>query len=399
MIAKKQQIQSLQSPYQVFAYGLFILSMFCILLLSSCSQGISGLAPVNSPSSAASSQSQPIVLSKSPIKIGAVLSLSGFASNYGVNSRRGLELAASDINAKGGINGRPIEVIFEDDRTDAKTAASAASKLINIDQVVALIGGTWDLSLEPMVPIADQSGLIIINPSTGNTDPSGRLSDNLYRTWPSIRSQMDGLSDTFEKDGIKTVAVFRNSGSWALAHRDSLRSVLERHDAKIIADFAGVEIDNNDFKTEIAKLRELKPDAIFLATGSVDAANIFRQIKAQGIDVKIFSSDGALGESIRQNVVNPKDANGVYFIGLYPRDPEFDESFQRAFNASPGVSSDTAYLAMKLLAHAMESTNSTKTSDLVAFLDQSGRFDQNGDLISQIPLYQVLDGKPVLVQG
>ena len=80
------------------------------------------------------------------IKIGAVLSLSGPAAAYGDASRQAIDLAVQEINAGGGINGKELVVVYEDDHTNAQQAVSAFQKVANIDGVAAVIGGTWDFN-------------------------------------------------------------------------------------------------------------------------------------------------------------------------------------------------------------------------------------------------------------
>ena len=95
-------------------------------------------------------------------KIGAVLSLSGPAAAFGQTTANALELAAEEINANGGINGKHIELIIEDDATDGKKSAAAFTKLVTVDNVDAVIGGTFDFNYNAIAPLAEQYETVLI---------------------------------------------------------------------------------------------------------------------------------------------------------------------------------------------------------------------------------------------
>lgn len=358
------------------------LQILCILFLSTIL--ISGCTPPT-PTGKAISE---------PIKIGAVLSLTGFAQSYGEPSGDGIALAEKEINAAGGINGRQIKVIFEDDGTSGKNAVTAAQKLIEVDKVDAIIGGTWDLSLEPITPVAEKAGLIIINPSTGNTDPKSRISPNLFRTWPSIERQIEALEPIIAQKKIKRLALIRNSGPWALAHKGALERILANNGGKIVYDAAGPEVDNNDFSAEITKIASLETDAIFLATGQNDAANIIKKLKEQGFNTLLMSSEGAIGTAIKNGLVDAKDADGAYMINLAPSDPNFIAKYRITYGKEPGLSADTSYNALKTIARAYNTTGTTNTETVRAYLQSSGEFDENGDIAVEIKIVKI-DGRPI----
>ncbi len=333
---------------------------------------------------------------KEPIKIGAVLSITGFGSVYGENSRNGIELAVKEINEAGGVKGRPLKVIYEDDATDGKTAVTIVNKFISVDNVDAIIGGTWDLSLEPIVPIVEDANLLIINPSTGNTKKDSRLSPQLFRTWPSIHYQVSKFEPIVKKESIKTAVIFRNNGPWAFSHKTNLEELLEKNRGKLIEDFVGVNIDNNDFRSEISKAKVLQPDAVFLAVGYNDAANIVKRMKEQGFKAIILSSEGSLNDALDLGLVSVEDADGSYMISLRAQDKEFIEKYKKEYGKKPGVSADTAYAALKILAEAYEETGTTETNIIRQYLQGLPLFDENGDALHAVPIYKVEKGTRIL---
>lgn len=329
------------------------------------------------------------------IVVGAPLSLTGFASAYGQNTMNGLEMAKEEINANGGIHGRMIEIIYEDDATNGKNAATVAQKLIAIDGVDALIGGTWDLSVEPIAPIADREDILFITPSTGNTEENNRLSENLFRTWPAIHYQMAGLGEALTHENVSTIVVLRNTGPWSLAHKDGLERLMRERGGQVVADFAQINVDGNDFRTDISKVKMLNPDAVFIAVGYNDATNILKILKEQSVDVKVFSSDGALGTALDMGALSLIDAEGAYIIDLAPADEVFRQKYMERYGGYPGVSADHAYVALQLLAECYARTETTNTAVNRECLSKKPVFDANGDAIGPAPVYRVEGGSYV----
>jgi hypothetical protein len=100
-----------------------------------------------------------------PIKIGAIISETGVAASFGEMAHKGIELAAKEINANGGMGGRMVEIIYEDDRTDPKAAAGAYQKLTGIDNVDGIIGSNFDFVSQPIFALAKTGDTVVISPS------------------------------------------------------------------------------------------------------------------------------------------------------------------------------------------------------------------------------------------
>ena len=122
-----------------------------------------------------------------PIKIGFIGPLTGEASPYGVDTLNGAKLAVDEINEAGGVNGRMIEIIAEDGRCTGTDAASAAQKLVNVDKVVAIVGGQCSGETLAAAPIAESAKVVMISPVSSSPDVTA-AGDFIFRDYPS-----DGL--------------------------------------------------------------------------------------------------------------------------------------------------------------------------------------------------------------
>ncbi|PIN75092.1 hypothetical protein COV18_05040 [Candidatus Woesearchaeota archaeon CG10_big_fil_rev_8_21_14_0_10_37_12] len=323
------------------------------------------------------------------IKLGAIMSLTGFASDYGTNSQKGAQLAVEEINANGGINGKQIELIFEDDRTDGKAAVSGATKLIEIDNVDAIIGGTWDLSLEPIAPLADQHNIIIINPSTGNTKDT-RLAKNVFITWPAIKYQVYELEETLTQENITTAVVIRNAGAWSQSQETHLEKLLEKINGSILKLMIGYEVDNNDFRSEISIAKQLNPDLLYLGLGYNDAANVVQFTQEQDFHPVIVTLSGAFEYAIEKGSIKKEHLKKTYIPDVIPNEnTEFYKKFETRFGKPPGITADTAYKAVMLLAEAWEKTGTTNTDEVRDYLNSLDFFDENGDAKKPVPVRKI----------
>jgi branched-chain amino acid transport system substrate-binding protein len=191
---------------------------------------------------------------------------------------------------------------------------------------------------------------------------------------------------------IRRVAIIRNSGAWAISHRDELRDLLEERGGSIVLDETGPQADSNDLRTAVTKAYAAHPDAVFLALGQNDASHTVRMLREQGFEGAILSSDGAINTALRQGLLLPDELQDTYFLSMAPVDSEFIQRYRAAYGVAPGVSADTAYDAVYALARAMRAANSTQTDEMLAQLDRDETFDVNGDSIRAVPLYYAEDG-------
>ncbi|MBM4388859.1 MAG: ABC transporter substrate-binding protein, partial [Deltaproteobacteria bacterium] len=121
---------------------------------------------------------------RAPIKLGAIVPLTGEAALYGNNTRKGIELAVHEANQAGGVSGREVAVVFEDSKAQAKEGVSAAQKLISQDRVPVIFDDAVSSVALAVLPIADKAGVVVISSGSTNPDLSGK-SRFFFRTWNS----------------------------------------------------------------------------------------------------------------------------------------------------------------------------------------------------------------------
>ncbi len=322
-----------------------------------------------------------------PIKIGYIGPLTGEAASYGVDTLNGTELAVAEINAAGGINGRLIELITEDGRCTGTDAASAAQKLVNVDKVVAIIGGQCSGETLAAAPIVESAGIVMISPVSSSADVTN-AGDFIFRDYPSDGLKTKAMAGYFEKEGIEKVAVITENTDFAVAFRDALKENIG--DAMVFDEV--VEPGTKDYRSLMARLKDMEFDAFFpngQSTGTMGA--MMQQLREQGLDQLAISHDVAQDASMFD--IAPEAVQGLLAVGVPAVNT--DSAFGTKFLAEQGepqaalLFAAQAYDAMRVLAQAIGEVGTEGTAvrdylyDLDGFDGIVGRFsfDDNGDVV------------------
>ncbi len=242
------------------------------------------------------------------IKIGAIVSLTGTYAGLGAPEQKALEMEVKRINDAGGINGKMIELIIEDDATDEAKAVAAASKLIDQDKVVAIIGATGtgqtmavrgdvNKAAIPQVSMAGGSAI------TSNFDPL------VFQTPWSNNLVIPFELAYMNKQGVKKIAVISDSGGFG---KDGL-AVLQASAPK-----AGIEIvdsetfnaGDTDFSAQLTKIKGSDAEAVILISSGKEAAAVVKQAKELGVKVPIYGTHG----NARQEFIDGAGAAAEGFI-------------------------------------------------------------------------------------
>ena len=283
-----------------------------------------------------------------PFRIGAIYGFTGAANIWSAQARRGIELARDEVNATGGINGRPLEILFEDSATTPKGGVVAVNKLVRIDHVDALIGDIFSFVTLPMVPLAQKSRVVLVTPSIFDTDmPSN--SEYFFTTCPRKESIAAPVESFFEinKD-IKSVAIICADNTWGRTYLDVWRSVAAARgvsivDENCIADYT------SDMRAEILRAKSKKPDGVIVAFGIDRALTRMRELQFK--PRVLTTSD--LDEAIKSRGLPASEADGVYFVDWLATE-SFNERFRAKFSTEPIMAPQNSYEAVMVLARALK---------------------------------------------
>ncbi|MBI3027755.1 ABC transporter substrate-binding protein [Candidatus Woesearchaeota archaeon] len=282
-----------------------ILAILTLLVLSSC--------VVQQPV-----EEKPVQLQGS-YKIGVMLPLTGDGAAYGLPEQRGVKIAIDEINAKGGINGRRLEGIYEDSKCNPKDGNAAAQKLVNIDKVKVIIGGACSGETLGASPITEANKVILISPSATNPDIT-KAGDFVFRTAPSDAYAGVVASDyAFKELQIKKAAVISESTDYA----QGLRKVFKENFAKLGGEIAADETYNpedTDFRTQVTKVKASNPDVVYIIPQSpAKGVLLAKQLKEAGVSQQLLTAEVIIGQ---RSIIKE---NSQELEGLIGIEPKFDD--------------------------------------------------------------------------
>ncbi len=337
---------------------------------------------------------------KEPIKIGAVLPLTGIAADYGEHQKNAIEMAMNEINASGGVSGRPIQVIFEDDATNPTKTVSATQKLISVDKTEAIIGGTWDFLANAMLPVINAQKKIMITPSAA-PDTLEVQSPFLFTTFPAIGDSQKATEKFLKLFPGKKVALLVINNAWGKAHLKTYKAALAKTGNTVVKEIILPQFDNNDVQRELSLLKAQKPDIILAALALGDSDVVSRKNVELGINATIFANP-SYADGFKNGKVPAQYMKNTYIYLLSPATTAFSDAYQKLYGKFPLNDADSAYDAVYVLKEAIENAGGTYEASAIqeglkkvrAYHGASGLIDFSSSNFStnKVSILQMFDG-------
>jgi len=336
------------------------------------------------------------------IKIGVIVPLTGGSAKYGKDIKRGYDLAVEEINAKGGIKGKKIILIYEDSEGKPEKAVAAAQKLIQRDKVIAILGALWSSPTLAVAPIAEKAKVIFL--SSGASSPKITYAgDYIFRNEISEEYGARESAKLYFNAGFKKIAIIYVNNDYGIGVRDITRQVYEQLGGKVTAAEA-FEQDEKDFRTQLLKIKETNPDAILIVSYK-EAILILRQMKELGIKKQILGTPLFEDPEIIEKAGDLAEGAIYSYYGTFdPKSQDvrilaFIKKFKDKYGVEPEYYAPIGYDAVKILALAIEKGgfNSEQIKNALYeirdFPGLSGTtsFDKNGDVIKPVILKMVKD--------
>ena len=239
-------------------------------------------------SSETSVQSTPPENSKEDYVVAVVAPFTGDLARFGPQIKEGLELALTEINEKG-VNGHKIVLREYDDRGDPTEAANIAQKIVNTPEIVAVIGSYGSSATFAMQPIYDKAKLLNITPTASHADLM-KKSEYTFRLWSSVPEYQGYLADYVANTLKKSrVALFYVNNDWGKLCNNAIKESLTSKGVQIVAE----EIINDgdkDFRSQVAKIIDAKPEMILAATYYKEGALLLNQLRNAGSNIPVGST-------------------------------------------------------------------------------------------------------------
>jgi branched-chain amino acid transport system substrate-binding protein len=351
--------------------------------------------------------SEPV--STEPIKIGFIGPLTGDAVSYGESIRNSIALAVEEINSAGGIEGRTIEMIYEDGKCTGKDAVSAAQKLVNVDKVKIIIGGVCSGETLSILPITEPVKVLILSPSASSPDLTG-AGKFFFRNNPSDADGGKALAKLI-MEKYKKAAIISENTDYAQALGRVFINSFGAIGGEVVANESFAP-GTKDFRSILAKIKAASPHAIVINTQMGIASGIIvNQVKELAINTPLYGTTVLAGTNAIE--IAGKNAEGILLIdvpGLSDDNPKAVK-FLSDYKAKYGETTLEFYLGaayddVYILAQAISKVgiDTEKLKDYLSAINYNGvigtySFDENGDLVGiEYAIKQIKDGKAVEVK-
>ncbi len=334
----------------------------CALALIGCEKKVTAPPPPPGPASGGTA-SAPAgggsgAVTGDTILIGEVGSLTGSEATFGISTRNAIELALREVNAAGGVKGKRVDVRVYDDQSKPEEAANAATRLINQDQVLLILGEVASTNSIAMANKAQPAHVPMI--SNASTNPKvTQIGDYIFRVC-FIDPFQGYVMAKFAHDNLKftKVAILRDLAS---DYSQGLADVFKRKFTEMGGKIVGEETyskGSTDFRSQLTAIKRLQPDGIYVPGYYTDIGVIARQARELGITAKLMGGDGWDSEKLFE--LGGAAVEGNFFSNHYspddpnPRIQKFIADYKAAFGAVPDALAALGYDAAMVAVDAMK---------------------------------------------
>jgi branched-chain amino acid transport system substrate-binding protein len=311
------------------------------------------------------------------IKVGIVLPLTGDQAKFGEIEKQSFDLALEEINKAGGVKGKKLEFLMEDDTGKPDVGRSAAEKLITKDKVVMLGGGYSSSVTAAVAGVAQQNRLpFLIN--TGSADDiTEKRWDYIFRLNPPASEYSSGV-ETFLTDVVKpkTVVILHENSMFGTSSAKAFKESCEKLGFKVLLT-EGYEKGGIDFKPLLVRVKQMNPDIVYMVSYLMDAALLMRQSRELKLTPKLFIGGGAgftLPEFPQNAGVAAEDVVSAtlwHEVLPLPGAMDYFKKFKAKFNKETEYHGAEAYAAAYVMADVLKRAKSFSADDIKQALKET----------------------------
>lgn len=312
--------------------------------------------------------------SDEPLRVGAAGNWREF---YGVMSRRGIDLATGEINAGGGISGRPFEVVFRDDSSSGPRAVAIASEFVADPEILGVIGHIESGTMLAAAPVYDR-GLPAIA-TTATTPSLSGLSSWTFRVISSDSVNGRDLALHARALRLGRAAILYENNAYGRGLADAFGRAFA---GEIVAREPIAADSSGDVEPHVSWIRLLRPDVVFVAGSGASGVAVLREARRQGLETTFLGGDGWSAVTAAGDLAE----GAVVAVPFTPADPResvrrFTAAFRQRFGVDPDANAALAYDATHLLGEALRhGTSRTQVRDWLATLETSPWRGVTGDI-------------------
>lgn len=337
------------------------------------------------------------------IKIGTMGAYSGDYAQYGLAVRQAAELAISEVNAAGGINGKDLELVAYDNEADPTKSINLFNRMVDEDGIVALVGPVFSGVSLVIAELCEEKGIPMLTPTATNKDVTIGY-DYVFRAC-FIDPYQGRVVAKFANDnlGASTAVIFENvSNDYAIGLAEAFEETFEGDLS--IESYTG---EDNDFNAIISSIADTNPDVIFIPDYYDKVGLIAKQLNQAGVEAVLLGGDG--WDGVQGDYA--AEVEGDFFSNHYTTTDEsevvqsFIADYEAQYDETPNALAALGYDATQMMAQALigaDSTDGTAIRDALSGIEYDGVtghtvFDENGDTFQKVAsIIRVQDGELVL---
>jgi len=343
--------------------------------------------------------------SSEPIRIGEFASLTGGSASFGQSSHKGTQLAIDELNAGGGLLGRKLELITEDDQSLAGQPATVVQKLIARDKVIAVLGEVASSRSLEAAPICQQNRIPMISPASTNPKVT-ETGDYIFRVCFIDPFQGTVMSKFALARGWKRIAVLTDvKQDYSVGLAEFFVKHFKANGGEIVRE-QKYSSGDKDFKPQLTSLKASRPDAIFVPGYYAEVALIARQARLLGLKIPLLGGDGWVGDSLLK--VAGRSLDGSFLSCHFsvddqaPAVQDFVKKFRARYGETPDDMAALGYDSAMILAAAIKRAGTTESAALrdaiAATRNHSGvtgsiTLDENRNAAKPAVILAIADGK------
>jgi len=323
------------------------------------------------------------------IKIGVAGPMTGDQAKMGTDFKNGVTLAVEEWNSKGGVLGKKIEIMVEDDQHDPKQAVSVANKIVNAG-AAGIIGHFNSSCSIPASDVYNRAGIPMITPASTNPQLTEKRYKGVFRVCGRDDQQGKvGAEFVIKKLKAKKIAIIHDKTTYGQGLADEFKKFVEKN-VEIVY-YGSIIQGDKDFKTVLISIKEKKPELIYFGGIYPEAGLLVRQAKELGINAPLMSGDGTIDPKFIE-IAGAKAAEGTYLTfspdaRKIPTAKKFVEDYEKKFGEI-GPYSIYAYDAANIMLVAIKEANSKEGKTIIEKLHSMEfdgalgkiKFDAKGDV-------------------
>lgn len=301
------------------------------------------------------------------IMIGEYGSLTGGTATFGQSAHQGIMLATEEVNASGGLLGKKVKVITEDDQSRPEEAKTAVLKLIKQDQVVAVLGEVASSRSLAAAPECQKNKIPMISPASTNPKVT-EIGDYIFRACFVDTFQGEAMAKFAGSLGLKNVAILKDiKNDYSVGLADFFEKTFRAMGGQV-SEIQSYSEGDIDFRAQLTAIKGKSPDGVFIPGYYTEVGLIARQARELGITVPLMGGDG--WDSPKTLEIGGAAVDGSYFSNHYAADdPEakvrgFIDEFKSKYGAVPDAMAVLGYDAASLLFDAIRRAGSAEPSKI-----------------------------------